>query len=80
MRTILTQLGKPDSLIQHVKDRPEHDRRYALDSSKIQWELDWKPQVSFEEGIRRTIDWYIENTAWLDHVRSGEYLSYYERG
>jgi dTDP-glucose 4,6-dehydratase len=79
VRAILTNLGKPDSLIKYVKDRPGHDRRYALDSSKIQRELGWKPQVSFEEGIRRTVDWYIQNTAWLEHARSGEYLKYYER-
>lgn len=79
VRTILTHLGKPDSLIKYVKDRPGHDRRYALDSSKIQRELGWKPQVSLEDGMRRTIDWYIQNTAWLEHARSGEYLKYYER-
>jgi len=79
VRTILTYLSKPDSLIQYVKDRPGHVRRYALDSSRIQRELGWRPQVAFEEGIRRTIDWYIANTPWLDHARSGEYLSYYER-
>ena len=79
VRTILSRLGKPDSLIEHVKDRPGHDRRYALDSSTIQRELGWCPQVSFEEGIRRTIDWYVRNTAWLEHARSGEYLRYYER-
>ncbi|MGB8495401.1 MAG: dTDP-glucose 4,6-dehydratase [Candidatus Acidiferrum sp.] len=79
VRTILQLLGKPESLMQYVKDRPGHDRRYALDSSKIERELGWRPQVTFEEGIRRTIDWYIQNTAWLDHARSGEYLKYYER-
>jgi dTDP-glucose 4,6-dehydratase len=79
VRTILAHLGKPDSLIKYVKDRPGHDRRYALDSSKIRRELGWKPQVSFEQGIGRTIDWYIQNTAWLEHARSGEYLKYYER-
>jgi len=79
VRTILTYLSKPDSLIQYVKDRPGHDRRYALDSSRIQRELGWRPQVAFEEGIRRTIDWYMENTPWLDHARSGEYRNYYER-
>jgi dTDP-glucose 4,6-dehydratase len=79
VRTILAHLGKPDSLIKYVKDRPGHDRRYALDSSKIQRELGWKPQISFEDGIRRTIDWYIQNKAWLEHARSGEYLKYYER-
>lgn len=79
VRAILTHLEKPDSLIKYVKDRPGHDRRYALDSSKIQRELGWKPQVSFEDGMRRTIDWYIQNTAWLENARSGEYLKYYER-
>ena len=62
VKTILRHLGKPESLMQYVKDRPGHDRRYALDSSKIQRELGWKPQVSFEDGIRRTIDWYRSNS------------------
>jgi dTDP-glucose 4,6-dehydratase len=79
VRTILKHLGKPESLMQYVKDRPGHDRRYALDSSKIQKELGWSPKVSFEEGIRRTVDWYQQNTAWLDHARSGEYRNYYDR-
>jgi len=79
VRTILQILGKPDSLIQYVQDRPGHDRRYALDSSKIRRELGWCPLVSFEEGIRKTIDWYRDNSVWLDHARSGEYRNYYER-
>jgi dTDP-glucose 4,6-dehydratase len=79
VRTILAHLGKPDSLIKYVQDRPGHDRRYALDCSKLRRDLGWKPEVLFEDGIRRTIDWYLENTAWLDHARSGEYLKYYER-
>jgi dTDP-glucose 4,6-dehydratase len=79
VRTILQRLGKPESLMQYVKDRPGHDRRYALDSSRIQRELGWSPKVSFEEGIRRTIDWYQANPAWLDHARSGEYRNYYDR-
>ena len=79
VRTILKHLGKPESLMQYVKDRPGHDRRYALDSCKIQRELGWAPTVSFEDGIRRTIDWYQSNTAWLDHARSGEYRNYYDR-
>jgi dTDP-glucose 4,6-dehydratase len=62
-----------------VKDRPGHDRRYALDSSKIQRELGWQPQVLFEDGIRRTIDWYSSNPLWLEHTRSGEYRNYYDR-
>jgi dTDP-glucose 4,6-dehydratase len=79
VKTILKHLGKPASLMQYVKDRPGHDRRYALDSSKIRRQLGWKPQVSFEEGIRRTIDWYRSNSAWLEHARSGEYQTYYDR-
>jgi dTDP-glucose 4,6-dehydratase len=79
VRTILQFLGKPDSLIRYVQDRPGHDRRYALDSSKIRRELGWSPLVSFEEGIRKTIEWYRANSEWLDHARSGEYRNYYER-
>jgi len=79
VRTILQHLGKPESLIQYVKDRPGHDRRYALDSSKIQRELGWAPMVSSEEGLHRTIKWYQANAVWLDHARSGEYRKYYDR-
>lgn len=79
VKTILQYLGKPESLMQYVKDRPGHDRRYALDSSKIQRELGWQPQVSFADGIRRTIDWYQANQPWLEHARSGEYRNYYDR-
>jgi len=79
VRTILQILSKPDSLIQSVEDRPGHDRRYALDSSKIRRELGWSPLVSFEDGIRKTIEWYRANSEWLDHARSGEYRTYYER-
>ncbi len=79
VRTILKHLGKPESLIQYVQDRPGHDRRYALDSAKLRRELGWIPQVSFEEGIRKTITWYQQNREWLDHARSGEYRKYYER-
>jgi len=79
VRTILARLGKPDTLINYVQDRPGHDRRYALDSSKIQRELGWKPQVSLEEGLSRTIGWYRANSAWLENLRSGEYRHYYHR-
>jgi dTDP-glucose 4,6-dehydratase len=75
---ILKRLDKPKSLIKHVKDRPGHDRRYAIDASKIVSELGWRPSVSFEEGINRTIDWYLDNQAWLRNVVSGEYQKYYE--
>jgi dTDP-glucose 4,6-dehydratase len=79
VRTILKLLGRPESLIQYVKDRPGHDRRYALDSSKIRRELGWQPLVCFEDGIRRTIAWYSSNSSWLNHARSGEYRNYYDR-
>ncbi|MBN2138809.1 MAG: dTDP-glucose 4,6-dehydratase [Sedimentisphaerales bacterium] len=75
---ILSRLGKPETLIKHVKDRPGHDRRYAIDAGKIMSELGWKPSVAFEEGINATIDWYLENADWLGHVVSGDYQNYYE--
>ncbi len=78
VRLILDRLGKPESLITHVKDRPGHDRRYAIDSSKMMNELGWKPTVTFEEGIAKTIDWYLANTEWLNHIVSGQYQQYYE--
>ncbi len=76
---LLDLLGKPRSLIQHVKDRPGHDRRYAIDCSKIERELGWRPIVPFERGLRETINWYRANTAWLEAVCSGEYRLYYQR-
>ena len=79
IKTILKMLGKPESLIQFVTDRPGHDRRYSLDSSKLRRELGWKPEVIFEEGIGRTVDWYRKNQLWLQRARSGEYRNYYER-
>lgn len=75
---ILERLNKPKSLIKHVADRPGHDRRYAIDSGKIMKQLDWNPSVTFEEGINKTIDWYLENTEWLKNVVSGEYQKYYD--
>jgi dTDP-glucose 4,6-dehydratase len=65
-------------LIQHVKDRIGHDYRYAIDSSKLMNELGWKPTVTFEEGLSKTIDWYLANQDWLDHVTSGAYKQYYK--
>ena len=69
--------GTSQALIKFVKDRPGHDLRYAIDASKIQNNLGWTPSVTFEEGLSKTIDWYLNNEAWLDHVRSGEYQKYY---
>jgi len=78
-RLILEALGKESSLISHVKDRPGHDRRYAMDSTRIQTELGWKPRTSFEEGMKRTIQWYVENPNWWRKIKSGEYKEYYAR-
>jgi len=79
VRTILATLDKPESLMQTVKDRPGHDRRYALSSAKLMRETGWKAEMPFEEGLKATIDWYRTNTAWVSRVKSGEYLHYYER-
>lgn len=70
--------GTSEKLITYVKDRAGHDLRYAIDASKLQRELNWEPSLQFEEGIRKTIDWYIENQQWLDEVSSGNYLKYYQ--
>jgi dTDP-glucose 4,6-dehydratase len=69
--------GESEKLITYVKDRPGHDLRYAIDASKINKELGWAPSVTFEEGLSKTIDWYLENTEWLKNVTSGEYQNYY---
>lgn len=70
--------GESEQLITYVKDRPGHDLRYAIDASKINKELGWSPSVTFEEGLEKTIDWYLENTEWLEHVTSGAYKDYYQ--
>lgn len=71
--------GSSERLITYVKDRPGHDRRYAIDATKINQELGWSPSVTFEEGLSLTIDWYLQNEDWLKHVTSGEYQQYYDR-
>ncbi len=76
---ILDTLAKPHSLMRTVTDRPGHDRRYALSSEKLMRETGWKPERPFEEGLRSTIDWYRANAAWVAHVKSGEYQTYYNR-
>jgi dTDP-glucose 4,6-dehydratase len=78
IRLILKHLSKDESLIQYVKDRPGHDRRYAIDSSKIQNELGWIPEFTFEQAIGKTIDWYLKNKLWWERILSGEYQKYYE--
>ena len=79
VRTTLEVLGKPESLISFVKDRPGHDRRYAMNFSKLKKELDWEPTVTFEEGIKKTVTWYVEHQDWWQRIKTGEYLEYYER-
>lgn len=72
------EIGTSEKLITYVKDRAGHDLRYAIDASKIQKELGWEPSLQFEEGISKTIDWYLENETWLDNVTSGNYQKYYQ--
>jgi dTDP-glucose 4,6-dehydratase len=79
VKRILDAVGQPYSLMQTVKDRPGHDRRYALSSEKLERETGWVAQMPFEEGLKATIEWYRKNTAWVAHVKSGEYQHYYER-
>jgi dTDP-glucose 4,6-dehydratase len=76
---LLEALGKPATLIRYVPDRPGHDRRYAIDSGKIERELGWRPSISFEDGLRDTIAWYRAHDEWIAAIRSGEYVKYYER-
>ena len=79
VRRILELTGRDDSLIEHVTDRPGHDRRYSLGSEKIREELGWEPQVRFAEGLAGTVEWYRDNEPWWAPIRSGEYREYYER-
>ena len=79
VKTILRELGKPESLITYVKDRPGHDRRYAIDPTKIHSELGWLPTTSFDEGIKKTIRWYLENQKWWKDILAGDYQNYYEK-
>jgi dTDP-glucose 4,6-dehydratase len=78
VKLILAHVNKPQSLIQYVKDRPGHDLRYAIDATKIMTEFGWAPSVTFEQGIAQTIDWYLAQTEWLNHIVSGDYQGYYE--
>ena len=76
---ILECLGKPKHLVRHVEDRPGHDRRYAVDSSKLTRVTGWRPTVAFEDGIRQTVEWYRQNEAWWRPIKEGEFRAYYER-
>jgi dTDP-glucose 4,6-dehydratase len=71
--------GESAQLITFVKDRAGHDLRYAIDSSKLQRELGWKPSLQFEEGLEKTVDWYMENQEWMDNIINGDYQKYYEK-
>jgi dTDP-glucose 4,6-dehydratase len=79
VRLILSKLQKPFSLINYVQDRPGHDRRYAINANKLTDELGWTPSINFEDGIDQTIKWYIENEPWWRRIKTGEYLTYYEK-
>ncbi len=78
VKTVLRELGKPESLITFVTDRPGHDRRYAIDPSKIHAELGWLPRTTFDDGIRQTVRWYLDNRTWWKHILAGEYQHYYQ--
>lgn len=79
VKIILSELGKPESLITHVADRAGHDRRYAIDPAKINAELGWSPETLFDEGIKKTIRWYLENRQWMDDIKSGKYAEFNSR-
>ncbi len=79
VKIIISSLGKSEDLIKYVKDRPGHDRRYAIDNSKITAKLGWKPSYTFEEGMAETIEWYSSNRQWLENIMSGEYENYYSK-
>ena len=79
VKLILSQLDKDESLIEFVTDRLGHDRRYAIDSNKIQNDLGWSPKYSFNVGIEQTIQWYLDNQNWTNQIKSGEYKEYYEK-
>jgi dTDP-glucose 4,6-dehydratase len=79
VKLIIETLGKSEKLIKYVKDRPGHDRRYAIDNTKITTQLGWKPAHTFEQGIKETIEWYLSNTEWIENIVSGEYTNYYHK-
>ena len=78
VRLILSATGKDESLIRYVKDRPGHDRRYAIDNTKITTELGWSPSYTFRQGMTETVEWYLSNTDWVEKIISGDYMNYYK--
>jgi len=79
VKLLIKSLGKSDDLIKYVKDRPGHDRRYAIDNIKITTQLGWEPAYTFEQGMKETIQWYLDNTEWMENIISGDYMEYYEQ-
>lgn len=79
VKLIIENLGKTEDMIKYVQDRPGHDRRYAIDNTKITTELGWSPSYTFEQGIKETIEWYLNNQEWMEKIVSGEYMSYYQK-
>ena len=79
VKLIISTIGKSENLIKYVKDRPGHDRRYAIDNTKITTQLGWSPSYTFEQGIAETIQWYLNNKNWLEKITSGDYMKYYEK-
>ena len=79
VKIIINQLGKSEDLITYVRDRAGHDRRYAIDNTKITTELGWSPAYTFEEGIKETVQWYLDNSEWVERITSGAYLEYYNK-
>ena len=79
VQTILKTLNKPESLIKYVEDRKGHDCRYAIDPTKLETELGWKPKYNFDTGIQQTIEWYLNNKEWWENILSGEYQNYFEK-
>ena len=79
VKEILKQLDKPESLIKYVEDRLGHDRRYAIDPTKLQTELGWEPIYNFETGLKDTVQWYLDNKSWWENIISGDYQNYYEK-
>ncbi len=79
VKTILSSINKPETLIEYVKDRPGHDKRYAMDCTKAEKELNWKPRTQFTDGLKKTVKWYLDNQGWVESVKSGNYKDFFDR-